>query len=457
MASRIRTSATEQACHGEVVAAVDPGGPGEDHGAVAAQRERGDPGARERAAEQPAAPNERSRRPSPRSRRTAAPRPVAPPPSTSRPRASRRIAAIRSERPRGSTRRFTPARPKRTVRPPVRRQARDGRVLAAAQAARGPGQQQPPAALEGDRRGTAAAEAPRRRRDAGDAVAVEARVEGARGGQPCGEEGGAGRARRARPTPPARSCRRAARARRARARRGRRRSESTAPPVPKPGSGEPSASSRITSTARRDPVRDRAGEHELALGLQRHRLELRARRPDDGDAVGAEVRVEVAARLQPRDREAIGAAEPDRARDEDAPVTEQRDRARCGAAWSRRSARRSGRRCRRSERSRPPGRAEPRDEEAAAVAARHDLRPSPCRATAAPLRSAPARPSSASPPSAKRGSGSPGRASAPAGRASASRRAMISARGIAGSTRAHAESSGPPASWAQRASEPAFG
>ena len=207
---------------------------------------------------------------------------------------------------------------------PARAGARPSRRRARRRRGAVPAQDQPPAAVECHRRRAAAAHPPRRRRDARDAVAVEGRVARPRGGQPPGDEGRAP-PRRARPRPPARSARRAAtstsRARPA----SLTAAESTTPPLPnarvRRAVGEqPHDEHRATR-----PRSDRARQHELALGLQRHRLEPRARRPDGRPAGGAEVRVEVAAGLQPRDREPLQAGERHRAGDEDAPVAEQRD------------------------------------------------------------------------------------------------------------------------------------
>ena len=254
------------------------------------------------------------------------------------------------------------------IRQPVPRQPYDGRVVAPAAAARGARQQQSPAAVERDRRRAAAADPPRGGRDARHAVPVEGRVEGARGRQPCGEEGGARGAaaldRRRQRDPAVREHEHAARAARE-LHAGRVDDAAAAEAGVGRAVGEQPHHEHGTAGA----GRDRARQHELALGLQRHRLELRARRPDDGHAVDAEVRVQVAAGLQPGDREALHPAERDRARDEDPPVAEQRHIARARTRGSVEADRQPAVAAERAVRR--AGGAPPHDQEAAPIPSRH--------------------------------------------------------------------------------------
>ena len=106
--------------------------------------------------------------------------------------------------------------------------------------------------------------------------------------------------------------------------------ESTTPPRPNAGSGAPSASSRITSTARRGP-RAPAGEHEPALGLQRHRVS----RAPAGPVTTTPPSPKFSSRCPPGAAAAPQArtsGDRERAGQEDAPVAEQRDRARAAGA-----------------------------------------------------------------------------------------------------------------------------
>ena len=178
--------------------------------------------------------------------------------------------------------------------------------------------------------------------------AVEGRVEDARGGQPCGEEGGAcgaaaldrrrqrdpavgqhehvaraARERRRRWSRPRRRCRNRGRAcrRRAAASRARRGATSSGSGPSRPARARPRSATPSPRAARpRGPTTATPSEPKFASRLPPGCSRATARRSD--------------------------AAERHRARDEDAPVAEQRDGARCRARVAPAKRRWSAGRCR---------------------------------------------------------------------------------------------------------------